>query len=101
MFRRIDVDKGGTITTDELIHELNRMNIQIAPELAEAFSREFDEDGDAEIDFVEFSRAIRNMDPDRADKGATPTTSRRTRHAAVLFAVFWPVLLVTVAACCL
>ena len=70
MFRRIDVDKGGTITTDELIHELNRMNIQIAPELAEAFSREFDEDGDAEIDFVEFSRAIRNMDPDRADKGA-------------------------------
>ena len=93
VFRRIDVDKGGTITTDELIHELNRMNIQIAPELAEAFSREFDEDGDAEIDFVEFSRAIRNMDPDRADKGATPTTSRRTRHAAVLFAVFWPVFL--------
>ena len=31
------MDKGGTITTDELIHELNRMNIQIAPELAEAF----------------------------------------------------------------
>ena len=69
------MDKGGTITTDELIHELNRMNIQIAPELAEAFSREFDEDGDAEIDFAEFSRAIRNMDPDRAEKGAMPTIS--------------------------
>ena len=55
------------------------MNIQIAPELAEAFSREFDEDGDAEIDFAEFSRAIRNMDPDRAEKGAMPTTAYTTR----------------------
>ena len=65
IFRRMDVDKGGTIDKDEIMAELQRMNIQITPELADEFAKQFDEDGDGEIDFVEFSRAVRNMDPDK------------------------------------
>jgi Ca2+-binding EF-hand superfamily protein len=65
IFRRMDVDKGGTIDKDEIMAELQRMNIQITPELADEFAKQFDEDGDGEIDFVEFSKAVRNMDPDK------------------------------------
>ena len=38
---------------------------RVTPELAHEFAKNFDEDGDGEIDFAEFSRAVRNMDPDR------------------------------------
>jgi Ca2+-binding EF-hand superfamily protein len=72
IFRRMDVDKGGTIDKDEILAELQRMNIQITPELAEEFMKQFDEDGDGEIDFAEFSRAIRNMDPDKQQKNTNP-----------------------------
>jgi len=59
IFRRMDVDKGGTIDKDEILAELQRMNIQITPELAEEFMKQFDEDGDGEIDFAEFMHMIR------------------------------------------
>jgi Ca2+-binding EF-hand superfamily protein len=72
IFRRMDVDKGGTIDKDEILAELQRMNIQITPELAEEFAKQFDEDGDGEIDFAEFSRAVRNMDPDKQQKNTNP-----------------------------
>ena len=65
IFRRVDVDKGGTVDKDELMAELQRMNIQITPELAEEFAKQFDGDGDGSIDFAEFAAAVRNMDPDK------------------------------------
>lgn len=68
IFRQVDVDKGGTVDKDELMAELQRMNIQITPELAEEFAKQFDGDGDGAIDFAEFAHAVRSMDPDKQQK---------------------------------
>ena len=67
VFRSLDDDKGGTIGLDELMKGLADMQIQVAPELAEALQKDFDTDGDGEIDFTEFAEAIRKMDPDLVD----------------------------------
>lgn len=64
-FRNMDRDGSGTIDRSEILDELKRMNIIIPPDLAQNFADQFDADGDGEIDFAEFSRAIRAMDPDK------------------------------------
>lgn len=64
-FRNMDEDKSGSISTGEVRMLLKKMNINIPPELADEFARAMDTDGDGEIDFNEFSDAIRNMDPDK------------------------------------
>lgn len=64
-FRNMDRDGSGTIDRSEILDELKRMNIVIPPDLAQNFADQFDADGDGEIDFAEFSRAIRAMDPDK------------------------------------
>ena len=64
-FRNMDRDGSGTIDRGEILDELKRMNIIIPPDLAQSFADQFDADGDGEIDFAEFSRAIRAMDPDK------------------------------------
>lgn len=67
-FRNMDRDGSGTIDRSEILDELKRMNIIIPPDLAQSFADQFDSDGDGEIDFAEFSRAIRAMDPDKKKK---------------------------------
>ena len=63
-FRTMDSDGSGTVSTSEIMDQLKRMNIIVPPELAQTFAEQFDADGDGEIDFAEFSSAIRAMDPD-------------------------------------
>ena len=67
-FRNMDRDRSGTVDPAEILGELKRMNINVTPELGRQFVSHFDVDGDGEIDFAEFSRAIRNMDPDKNEK---------------------------------
>lgn len=67
-FRNMDRDRSGTVDPTEILGELKRMNINVTPELGREFVSHFDVDGDGEIDFAEFSRAIRNMDPDKKKK---------------------------------
>ena len=70
-FRTMDSDGSGTVSTSEIVEQLKRMNIVVPPELAQTFAEQFDKDGDGEVDFAEFSRAIRAMDPDaKKDKSA-------------------------------
>ena len=60
-FRDIDRDKSGTIDKSEIVMEMNRMNMNIDDEVARAIAERFDFDGDGEIDFSEFSKALSEM----------------------------------------
>ncbi|TYZ68789.1 hypothetical protein PybrP1_003563 [[Pythium] brassicae (nom. inval.)] len=59
LFRFCDADGNGSISPQEMIDTLSQMEIQLAPEQAQAFINHIDKDGNGSIDIDEFEELVR------------------------------------------
>lgn len=60
IFDMFDEDGGGTLSIEELKYGLNKLNAGLTEEEVYNMLREFDTDGDGEIDLEEFEKVIEN-----------------------------------------
>jgi hypothetical protein len=56
VFREFDEDRNGAISKQELRHGLSSLGTDLTPEQVDDFFDILDQDGDGEIDYVEFAQ---------------------------------------------